>query len=166
MKLHTNTLGLSQPILLSYIHQEKAFDMDHSSSAASSSALFQVYLRLKPPPTDSPNLANPAELEDGDTERHLLVEEPSTPNDSPTHITAIPPANCKRRAVEKFSFTRVFQEDATQLDLLNGTELISLLEGVLAVDEKLGRNGLVATLGVTGSGKVCLASSNTRRTTY
>jgi hypothetical protein len=140
--------------------------MDHSAITASSSALFQVYLRLKPPPTDSPNLAIHEELGDGDTERHLLVEEPSSPDDSPTHITAIPPANCKRRAVEKFSFTRVFQEDATQLDLLNGTELIPLLESVLAVDEKLGRNGLVATLGVTGSGKVCLATSNAEGTTY
>ena len=68
----------------------------------------------------------------------------------PTHITIHPPSDSRKRAVEKFAFTKVFQEEASQLDIFRGTGAIALVEGVLGE----GRDGLLATLGVTGSGKV------------
>ena len=52
--------------------------------------------------------------------------------------------------MEKFAFTKVFEEDTSQLDIFKGTGVIPLVEGVLGE----GRDGLLATLGVTGSGKV------------
>ncbi|KAK8097268.1 hypothetical protein PG999_013212 [Apiospora kogelbergensis] len=103
--------------------------------------LFQVYLRLRPTPASSSTNA----------ERFLLVEEPEE-DEAPTQITLNPP-NDRRRAVEKFAFTRVFEEDATQLDLFQGTQVLPLLEGVLAPHGGEGTDGLLATLGVTGSGK-------------
>ncbi|KAK6958426.1 hypothetical protein Daesc_001226 [Daldinia eschscholtzii] len=102
--------------------------------------LFQVYLRLRPP-----QIANLG------SERFLLVEEP-VDHDTPTHITLNPP-NDRRRAIEKFAFTRVFEEDATQLDLFQGIRVLPLVEGVLAPHGGDGTDGLLATLGVTGSGK-------------
>jgi hypothetical protein len=53
--------------------------------------------------------------------------------------------------VEKFAFTKVFEEETSQLDIFKGTGAVSLVEGLLVE----GRDGLLATLGVTGSGKVC-----------
>ncbi|GAB7363134.1 hypothetical protein MBLNU230_g3423t1 [Neophaeotheca triangularis] len=109
--------------------------MDHSSKP--SSALFDVFLRLRP--------SNVSERE-----RFLDVEQAETP----THITIQPPANDnRRRAVEKFAFTRVYEEDAGQLELFKTTGVIPLLEGVLGQPGHEGRDGLLATLGVTGSGK-------------
>lgn len=52
--------------------------------------------------------------------------------------------------MEKFAFTKVFEEQAEQIDIFKGTGMVPLVEGVL----REGRDGLVATLGVTGSGKV------------
>ncbi|KAI1776802.1 kinesin [Hypoxylon cercidicola] len=106
----------------------------------SHSNLFQVYLRLRPPPAGN-----------AVSERFLSVED-SPENDAPTHITLNPP-NDRRRAIEKFAFTRVFEEDATQLDLFQGTRVLPLVEGVLAPHGGDGTDGLLATLGVTGSGK-------------
>ncbi|KAI5919524.1 P-loop containing nucleoside triphosphate hydrolase protein [Camillea tinctor] len=106
----------------------------------SHASLFQVYLRLRPPPA-----ANST------AERFLLVEAPEE-GSAPTHITLNPP-NDRRRAIEKFAFTRVFEEDATQLDLFQGTKVLPLVEGVLAPHGGDGTDGLLATLGVTGSGK-------------
>ncbi|OTA55643.1 kinesin [Hypoxylon sp. EC38] len=105
--------------------------------------LFQVYLRLRPPQAGNSSSTN--------SERFLLVEEPEE-HDAPTHITLNPP-NDRRRAIEKFAFTRVFEEDATQLDLFQGTRVLPLVEGVLAPHGGDGTDGLLATLGVTGSGK-------------
>ena len=56
--------------------------------------------------------------------------------------------------MEKFAFTTVFEEEASQLDIFHGTGVIPLIEGVLAENGGDGRDGLLATLGVTGSGKV------------
>lgn len=56
--------------------------------------------------------------------------------------------------MEKFAFTQVFEEDANQLDLFQGTGVLPLVEGVLGPQGGDGRDGLLATLGVTGSGKV------------
>ncbi len=108
--------------------------------------LFQVYLRLRPPPAGSTG-----------SERFLLVEDPED-DDAPTHITLNPP-NDRRRAIEKFAFTRVFEEEATQLDLFQGTRVLPLVEAVLAPHGGDGTDGLLATLGVTGSGKVGIVST-------
>ena len=111
--------------------------MDHPRS---STALFDVYLRLRPSPAI-------------DNDRFLSVE--TNPDHHPTHITIKPPANDNRkRAVEKFAFTRVFEEDAGQRELFESTGVLPLVEGVLGKEGREGKDGLVATLGVTGSGKV------------
>lgn len=125
--------------------------MDSSSKAANTqTSLFQVYLRLRPPLTESQSTK---------TENFLTVDSPeevpaSDASDStrswPKHITVQPPNDSRKRAVEKFSFTKVFEEHATQLDLFEESGIVSLIKGVLLE----GRDGLVATLGVTGSGKV------------
>jgi hypothetical protein len=106
-----------------------------------STALFDVYLRLRPSNST-------------DRERFLHVEAPSISH-IPTHITVQPPANDPRkRAIEKFAFTRVFEEDAGQVDLFRETGAVQMIEGVLGAKGREGRDGLMATLGVTGSGKV------------
>ncbi|KAK6205981.1 hypothetical protein LQW54_008044 [Pestalotiopsis sp. IQ-011] len=113
--------------------------------------LFQVFLRLRPAPASTTN-----------PDRFLLVEEPGL-SQSPTHITLNPP-NDRRRAIEKFAFTRVFEEDASQLDLFQGTRVLPLVEGVLAPHGSDGTDGLLATLGVTGSGKThTMLGSKTQR---
>ncbi|PYH32927.1 kinesin family protein [Aspergillus neoniger CBS 115656] len=121
-----------------------------SSTKSSPASLFQVYLRLRPP--------MPQYLEEH-AERCLTIEAPEpkvtveddqeTAAASPTHITLQPPSDARKRAVERFGFTKVFEESASQLDVFHGTELESLVRGVLVE----GRDGLIATLGVTGSGK-------------
>jgi len=82
------------------------------------------------------------------------VEEARDESELPTHITLNPPNDNRRRAVEKFAFTKVFEEDASQLNIFEGTGVLPLVEGVLGAHGD-GRDGLLATLGVTGSGKVC-----------
>ncbi|GKZ20366.1 hypothetical protein AbraCBS73388_005678 [Aspergillus brasiliensis] len=121
-----------------------------SSTKSSPASLFQVYLRLRPP--------MPQHVEEH-AERCLTVESPEpkfAAEDGqemaaafPTHITLQPPSDSRKRAVERFGFTKVFEESASQLDVFHGTELESLVKGVLVE----GRDGLIATLGVTGSGK-------------
>lgn len=110
-------------------------------------SLFQVYLRLRPP------LAQKSD----ESERFLAVEPPEASQHDgeivapvSTHITLQPPTDSRKRAVEKFGFTKVFEEGAEQLDVFHDTGMESMVRGVL----KEGRDGLVATLGVTGSGKV------------
>lgn len=98
------------------------------------SPLFDVYLRLRP--SFNPN-----------AERFLEGDE--------THVTIKPPASDHRkRAIERFGFTRVFDEAASQRDVFDTTTLLPMLKGVLAPEGKGGKDGLLATLGVTGSGKV------------
>ncbi|KAI9691377.1 MAG: hypothetical protein M1820_009714 [Bogoriella megaspora] len=104
-----------------------------------SSSLFEVYLRLRLPSSAV-------------SERFLEVEEAEETH--PTHITIKPPASdSRKRAVERFAFTRVFEEPSSQLDIFEGTGVLPLIEGVLGTERKEGRDALVATLGVTGSGK-------------
>ncbi|KAJ0338980.1 hypothetical protein COL154_012541 [Colletotrichum chrysophilum] len=115
--------------------------MDASTSSNKSAAnLFQVYLRLRPPPAGVAS-----------SDRFLSVEEPAD-GSHPTHITLNPP-NDRKRSTEKFAFTKVFEEDATQLDVFHSTGIASLVEGVLAPHGGHGTDALIATLGVTGSGK-------------
>ena len=117
----------------------------------SSTSLFQVYLRLRPPPSPLVQLT-PQSLYPTlpPPERYLTVEPAGSQDGVPTHITIHPPSDSRKRAVEKFAFTRVFEEQAEQIDIFKGTGVVPLVEGVL----NGGRDGLVATLGVTGSGKV------------
>ena len=126
----------------------------------SQASLFEVYLRLRPPPTPAPNSSSQQQVPT--PERFLSVEDPTRAttddttcaNSFPTHITLNPPNDNRRRAVEKFAFTKVFEEDSSQLDLFRGTGVVKLVEGVLGRGGGEGRDGLLATLGVTGSGKV------------
>ncbi|EED19884.1 kinesin family protein [Talaromyces stipitatus ATCC 10500] len=123
-----------------------------TKQSSNQTSLFQVYLRLRPPITKE----EAAHAHRG--ERYLTVEPPEPTEDDnasktqsrrPTHITLQPPNDSRKRAVEKFAFTRVFEEDSKQLEVFENTGVPSLIQGVL----KEGRDGLVATLGVTGSGK-------------
>jgi len=120
---------------------EKASAMSASTHKATN--LFQVYLRLRPPQSGAA----------GAGERFLAVEEPEDDSTTPKHITLNPP-NDRRRAIEKFAFTQVFEEDATQLDIFHCIGVANLVKGVLAPCGGDGTDALVATLGVTGSGKV------------
>jgi hypothetical protein len=105
-----------------------------------STALFDVYLRLRPSTADRERFLDVEQLEQGY---------------APTHITIHPPVGDNRkRAVEKFAFTKVFEEDAGQRELFESTGTVQLIQGVLGESRREGRDGLVATLGVTGSGKV------------
>jgi hypothetical protein len=111
------------------------------SQSESTSALFDVYLRLRPSA--------------GSEDDQFLDVEPPTDDSWPKHITIRPPVNDHRkRAVEKFAFTRVFGEESSQLDIFHGAEVAQLITGVLGAEGRP-RNGLLATLGVTGSGKAC-----------
>lgn len=111
--------------------------MEHH--AKPSAALFDVYLRLRPSAAVG-------------RERFLDVEQ--TQNRIPTHITIKPRVDdYRKRAIEKFAFTRVFEEHAGQRELFESTGTVQLIEGVLGAKGREGRDGLVATLGVTGSGK-------------
>ncbi|KAJ4053041.1 hypothetical protein NW756_007768 [Fusarium oxysporum] len=113
--------------------------------------LFEVYLRLRPPP-----------IRHGDGDRILDVE-PTEDGSHPKHIILNPPTD-RRRAIEKFAFTQVFEEDATQLDVFHCTEIVSFVEGVLAPEGGEGTDAVVATLGVTGSGKThTILGSKTQR---
>uniref|UniRef100_A0A093VEM0 Kinesin-like motor protein 9 n=1 Tax=Talaromyces marneffei PM1 TaxID=1077442 RepID=A0A093VEM0_TALMA len=115
-------------------------------------SLFQVFLRLRPPITKE-EAANAhrgeryLNVEPVETTKVNDVSEPQ--NRHPTHITLQPPNDSRKRAVEKFAFTRVFEESSKQLEVFENTGMPNLVKGVL----KEGRDGLVATLGVTGSGK-------------
>ena len=116
-----------------------------------STSLWQVYLRLRPPPSPLVQLTPQSLYPTLPTpERYLTVEDPETQDGHPNQITIHPPSDSRKRAVEKFAFTRVFEEQAEQLDIFRGSGVVPLIEGVLGG----GRDALLATLGVTGSGKV------------
>ncbi|KAH9872048.1 hypothetical protein J1614_006308 [Plenodomus biglobosus] len=103
-----------------------------------SSSLFDVFLRLRPSNAGQP--------------RFLSVE--AGGRSHATHITIRPPSHDHRkRAIERFAFTQVFEEDAQQTHLFDGIGIVGMVEGVLGAPGHDGRDGLIATLGVTGSGK-------------
>ncbi|KAH6610047.1 hypothetical protein Trco_000067 [Trichoderma cornu-damae] len=102
--------------------------------------LFEVYLRLRPPHPGAAQVERILDVEDAQDGLH------------PSHITLNPPPD-RRRAIERFGFTQVFEEDASQLDVFHCTDTSSLIEGVLAPQGGEGTDAVVATLGVTGSGK-------------
>ncbi|PQK13159.1 hypothetical protein BB8028_0004g00900 [Beauveria bassiana] len=120
--------------------------------------LFEVYLRLRPPPTAAAAAAAVAQ-----TDRVLTVETPDRDGVKPSHITLNPPSD-RRRAIERFGFTQVFAETASQLDVFSSTEIVKMIEGVLAPKGGEGTDAVVATLGVTGSGKThTILGSKTQR---
>lgn len=57
----------------------------------------------------------------------------------------------RSKTIEKFAFTRIFDEQSEQREVFEET-VLPLLEDAIT----RGRDGTLATLGVTGSGKVCL----------
>lgn len=131
------------------------------TSKLSQTSLFQVYLRLRPPISQQNNVQ---------PDRCLIVDPPEhnfkhaeddqdAPLPAATHITLQPPADSRKRAVERFGFTQVFDESASQLDVFRDTGMDDIIRGVLLE----GRDGLVATLGVTGSGKVGTFVCGTRK---
>jgi hypothetical protein len=115
------------------------------SSQRTSHNLFEVYLRLRPPPPGAAQAERILNVEDAEDSSHA------------SHITLNPPTD-RRRAIEKFAFTHVFEEEASQLDVFHCTQVAPLVEGVLAPQGGEGTDAVVATLGVTGSGKVSVKS--------
>ncbi|TLS31376.1 hypothetical protein PpBr36_03434 [Pyricularia pennisetigena] len=123
--------------------------------SATKDNLFKVFLRLRPPPVGV-----------APSERFLTVEPQSSDSTSstPTHVTLTPPSNARKHATEKYCFTQVLEEDASQLDVFQGTGVIPLIEGVLGPNGGDGTDALLATLGVTGAGKThTLLGSKTQR---
>jgi len=141
--LLTNPPGSSTTVYRKLVHKFNTISKNKMEPPPRpSTSLFEVYLRLRPS-----NAVG--------AERFLDVEQSNQSN--PTHITIKPPStDHRKRAVEKFAFTRVFEEDAAQLDIFKGTGVVPLIEGVLGTEGREGRDGLLATLGVTGSGKACI----------
>jgi hypothetical protein len=124
-----------------------------SKTTPQTSSLFQVYLRLRP--------AIQLQLPKQKADPWLLVEpaasaaantEDGTTRCFPTHITLQPPNDSRKRAIERFGFTKIFQEEASQLAVFEETGAAETIKSVL----QSGRDGLIATLGVTGSGKVII----------
>jgi hypothetical protein len=130
----------------------KTFPMETPAKPANAN-LFQVYLRLRP---QAEATKTPGALSNQQPERYLIVEPAGEDCEDglPKHITVSPPTDSRRRAVEKYTFTKVFEEGAGQIDVFHGTGVVPLVEGVLGSNGGCGRDGLLATLGVTGSGKV------------
>lgn len=110
-------------------------------------SLFQVYLRLRPPIQQKSSgewlLVEPPTNADSDAENTEMLPHS-------THITLQPPNDSRKRAIERFGFTKIFGEDASQLEVFDEVGAMENIKGVL----QNGRDGLIATLGVTGSGKV------------
>ncbi len=153
---------------------------------------------------ESKDTFNPCETEEGGEKynnhtpaQHTQARPKAQPDKPPppTHITIKPPSyDHRKRAVERFAFTRIFEEDASQRDIFTRAGVVPLIAGVLGgstvgshdgeededgdegnggqargvaattvMEEEDGgkkqkkngpRDGLLATLGMTGSGKV------------
>ncbi|KAK6531633.1 hypothetical protein TWF694_002812 [Orbilia ellipsospora] len=105
---------------------------------------FQVFLRLRPPHSNS------------SIEEPFLTVLPPSPTASDediesgtkTQVTIHPPSNHRSQKIETFSFTEVFEEASNQADIFK-----HIVAPILTPVIKDGRDGMLATLGVTGSGK-------------
>ena len=119
-----------------------------------STSLFQVYLRLRPPIQSSREHSAPWLIVEQPEQKgkDAIEEDRSDTMPCPTHITLQPPNDSRKRAIERFGFTKIFGEDASQLDVFDEIKVADSIRSVL----QTGRDGLIATLGVTGSGKVWL----------
>ncbi|PWW76083.1 P-loop containing nucleoside triphosphate hydrolase protein [Tuber magnatum] len=107
--------------------------MENTKSPPPSTAqLFQVFLRLRP---SSPQSSV--------SETRFLT---AAPGQNFVYVT--PPQERSRfRAIERFGFTRIFDELSEQKDVFVETVMPLLQQAIN------GRDGTLATLGVTGSGK-------------
>ncbi|KAG0135020.1 P-loop containing nucleoside triphosphate hydrolase protein [Tuber indicum] len=102
------------------------------SPPPSTAQLFQVFLRLRP---SSPQSSV--------SETRFLTSAPSQ-----NFVYVTPPQERNRfRAIEKFGFTSIFDELSEQKDVFVETVMPLLQQAIN------GRDGTLATLGVTGSGK-------------
>ncbi|TGZ82499.1 P-loop containing nucleoside triphosphate hydrolase protein [Ascodesmis nigricans] len=100
---------------------------------------FQVFLRLRPPSIHS---VSPTRfLTASPDSSHIFVTPP------PPSSSASASGKSYSRPVEKFTFTRIFDEDVGQREVFEET-VMPLVEDVLT-----GRDAMVAAMGVTGSGK-------------
>ncbi|KAF8437386.1 P-loop containing nucleoside triphosphate hydrolase protein [Kalaharituber pfeilii] len=137
------------------------------------SIVFDVFLRLRPPSHRC--LGNPRFLSTIPTEPfHVYATQPPTIsllnfvttghrknenlNESNTSQPAVPqvPTSRSSRTIEKFSFAEIFPEASTQLEVFERTVLpllVDLVKGGNGPDGRTGKDGLLATLGITGSGK-------------
>lgn len=106
-----------------------------ANGTGAAAQLFQVFLRLRP-----------SSLQSSISDSRFLTTAPGN-----SHIYVTPPSVERNRSktIEKFAFTRVFDEESEQRDVFEET-VLPLLEDAIAK----GRDGTLATLGVTGSGKV------------
>ncbi|KAA8895624.1 P-loop containing nucleoside triphosphate hydrolase protein [Sphaerosporella brunnea] len=93
---------------------------------------FQVYLRLRPSSQQS-----------SVSDSRFISAIPG----QSTSICVTPPDRARTRTIDKYTFTKVFDESAKQLEVFQETVL------PLVQDAINGRDGMMATLGVTGSGK-------------
>jgi Tfp pilus assembly pilus retraction ATPase PilT len=119
---------------------------------SSSTSLFQVYLRLRPPiQSAAKDRSDPwLIIEQPSNEENQQSEKESESMSHPTHVTLQPPNESRKRAIERFGFTKIFKEQASQLEIFQEIKVAENVKSVL----QTGRDGLIATLGVTGSGKV------------
>ncbi|KAF8243348.1 P-loop containing nucleoside triphosphate hydrolase protein [Wilcoxina mikolae CBS 423.85] len=101
------------------------------NTSNNSPTYFQVFLRLRP---SSPQSSI--------SDFRFLSTAPGQCN-----IYVTPPERTRARTVDRYSFTKVFDETSQQLDVFKDTIL------QLVQDAIKGRDGMLATLGVTGSGK-------------
>ncbi|RMZ91698.1 hypothetical protein DV736_g1074, partial [Chaetothyriales sp. CBS 134916] len=147
-----SVVPMTSPLIIDSLQKHCIF-ITASAAMSAQTSLFQVYLRLRPPMSAHPS------------EQWMVVEPPSpaaevnnNSEDAPeelqsqhaTHIVLQPPNDSRKRAIERFGFTKVFQQDASQQELFKETGAAdNIVRGLL----QTGRDGLIATLGVTGSGK-------------
>lgn len=142
-------------------HTQRAtedLEMDSSTSKmAPQTSLFQVYLRLRPTmhQTAGKQAVEPWLITE-DALPKVQEGQDDTQRTYATHVTLQPPHESRKRAIERFGFTKVFPEQSSQLDLFEEIGAVENIQNVL----KNGRDGLIATLGVTGSGKVRKNSSS------
>lgn len=78
----------------------------------SQSSLFQVYLRLRPPISQQDDQAERCLTVEYPESQDVVEHDQGTPALAATHIILQPPSDARKRAVEKFGFTKVFEESA------------------------------------------------------
>ncbi|GMG43629.1 unnamed protein product [Aspergillus oryzae var. brunneus] len=96
----------------------------------SQSSLFQVYLRLRPPISQQDDQAERCLTVEYPESQDVVEHDQGTPAPAATHIILQPPSDARKRAVEKFGFTKVFEESASQLTVFEDTGLDSIIRGV------------------------------------
>ncbi|GMF69141.1 unnamed protein product [Aspergillus oryzae] len=96
----------------------------------SQSSLFQVYLRLRPPISQQDDQAERCLTVEYPESQDVVEHDQGTPALAATHIILQPPSDARKRAVEKFGFTKVFEESASQLTVFEDTGLDSIIRGV------------------------------------